>query len=129
MRTARVVLLVLVVGASSAGCASARQAAGTVAESPYGPVRLLVKNNAWADVIVYALRGGQRIRVGTVVASNQASLTLRPDLVGPGGEIRVQAYPIGGGGTYVSPSVFASPGGTVTVSLETDLQRSTIVTW
>jgi hypothetical protein len=129
MRIGKAVLVVLAFGASGAGCASARQTAGTIGESPYGPVKLLVKNNAWADVVIYALRGGQRVRVGTVVATNQASLTLRPDLVGPGGEVRVQAYPIGGGGAYVSPSVFASPGGVVTVSLETDLQRSTIVTW
>jgi hypothetical protein len=109
------------------GCAP-RRAPDELVE-PRAPVTLAVTNHHWSDMAIYVLRSGQRVRIMTVVAAHSASVVLRPELVGPGGEIRVLAYAIGGAGRYTSPRVYAAPGGTVTLSLENDLRRSSVVTW
>jgi hypothetical protein len=128
MRLRSAVLLSCAVGVLLFGCAR-RRGDPADQEPPRAPVTLEVTNHNWADMVIYVIRGTQRVRVLTVVASNTGSLVLRPDLVGPGGEIRIAAYAIGGGGRYTSPRLFASPGATVVVTLETDLARSTVSAW
>jgi hypothetical protein len=122
------VVLSCAAGALLFGCAR-RRGDPADQEPPRAPVTLEVTNHNWADMVIYVVRGTQRIRVLTVVTANTASVVLRPDLVGPGGELRIAAHAIGGGGRYRSPRVFASPGGAVTVTLETDLARSTVTAW
>jgi hypothetical protein len=128
MRLSSAIVLSCTAGTLVLGCARHR-GDPVDQELPRAPVTLEVTNNNWADMVVYVVRSTQRVRVLTVVTSNTASIVLRPDLVGPGGEIRIFAHGIGGGGRYLSPTVFAYPGGTVVVSLETDLARSHVSTW
>lgn len=128
MRLRSAVVLSCAAGALLSGCARNRRDP-VDQELPRAPVTLEVTNNNWADVVIYVVRSGQRTRVMTVVTSNTESVVLRPDLVGPGGEVRILAHAIGGSARYVSPTVFASAGGTVVVNLETDLRRSTVSTW
>ncbi len=128
MQLRSAVVLSFAAGALVLGCAR-RRGDPVDQEAPRAPVTLEVTNHNWADMVIYVVRSTQRIRVLTVITSNTVSVVLRPDLVGPAGEVRISAHAIGGGGRYTSPSVFASPGGTVTVTLETDLARSTVTAW
>ena len=128
MRLRSAIVLSCTAGALILGCARRRSDAINQ-EPPPPPVTLTVSNNNWADVILYVIRGGQRIRVLTVVSTNSASVVLPRNLVGPAGEVRILALAIGGNARYLSPTVYASPGGTVEVNLETTLRRSTVVTW
>ena len=96
--------------------------------TPPPPVTLEVINNNWSDMVVYVIRGGQRVRVLTVVSAMAENILLPRDLVGPGGEVRVFAHSIGGTARYLSPTVYATPGATVEVNLEIVLNHSTVIT-
>jgi hypothetical protein len=111
----------------SASCAFGRRA-DTPAPAQE-PVTIEVRNNNWADVNVYAVRSSQRVRLGTVTAAQTRKLTVHPDMIGPGGEIRIFAQAIGGYARYLSPRVYVGPGDVVALELEVDLRRSTISTW
>lgn len=127
------------VGALALGCARRGTISDPFATANPDPIRLEITNNNWLDMVIYVVRGGQRIRLMTVVATNTATTVLDPELLGPGGEIRVLAYPIGSVPClrcsrrdrpgYSSPRLFAQPGSTVSINLETDLRRSSAVTW
>ena len=131
MRLYKAVVLCCVTGALLGACAR-RMAPVAESADPYyepPPVVLEVSNNHWNDVVIYVMRGGQRVRVMTIVAINSQSVIVPKHLLGPGGELRVLAYPIGGYQRYLSPRVYAQPGTTIAVTLETDLRRSSVSVW
>lgn len=127
MRLRSAIGLCVIAGFLLQGCARRRSTFDQEVPPP-PPVTLEVINNNWADMVVYVIRGGQRVRVLTVVSTMVASIVLPRDLVGPGGEVRVFATAIGGPARYLSPTVYALPGGTVEVNLEIVLNHSTIIT-
>jgi hypothetical protein len=127
MRIRTVALLVVSLVALHAACGTARRNAEPA--PPPGPVTLEVRNHNWADVNIYAVRSGQRMRLATVTATNSSSLILPPEMIGPGGEVRIYAQAIGGSGRFLSPRVYASPGGVVMLELDVSLRRSTITAW
>jgi hypothetical protein len=131
MRLRTVFVLSCVAGTLLSGCARRAAPTDELADPAYEPppVILEVQNNNWNDVAIYVVRGSQRVRVMTIVAINSESVILPKHLLGPGGEIRVLAYPIGGYQRYASPRVYAQPGTTVAVTLETDLRRSSVAVW
>lgn len=120
-------LSLLLAGAAGDGCSPLRR--GEPPEPPHAPITLEVRNNNWSDITIYAIRSGQRMRLGTVIATQSTNMVVPPDMLGPGGEVRVYAQAIGGYARYTSPKVYASPGATVTLNLEIDLRRSTLTTW
>lgn len=131
MRLRTALVLSCVAGTLLGGCARRTAPVDALTDPEYEPppVTLEVSNNHWNDVVIYVVRGGQRVRVMTIVAINSESVVLPKHLLGPGGEVRVLAYPIGGYQRYVSPRVYAQPGTTVAVTLETDLRKSSVSVW
>jgi len=92
-----------------------------------GSVEVQVLNHNWSDVRVYALRGGQRYRIGTVTALTSAVLripgNLQPDVFG----VQLLAVPIGARDTHVSPVVDVIEGERLLWSLENNLDLSSLV--
>ena len=92
-----------------------------------GSVEVQVLNNNWSDVRVYALRDGQRYRLGTVTALTSAVLRipryLQPALVG----VQLLAVPIGARDRHVSPIVYVTEGDRLFWSLESNLDLSFLV--
>lgn len=74
------------------GCASPRAAA----ESARGERVVAVHNYNWADMQIYLLRSGSRVRIGSVVSMQQATLQL-PTSVNGSTQVVLLADPIGGG--------------------------------
>lgn len=126
MRLRSAIALCVVAGFLLHGCARPQSTFNREAPPP-PPITLEVINNNWSDMVVYVVRGGQRVRVLTVVSTMAEAIRLPRDLVGPGGEVRVFAHSIGGTGRYLSPTVYASPGATVEVNLEIVLNHSTVI--
>jgi hypothetical protein len=56
---------------------------------------LRVDNQHWLDVRIYVVHGGQRTRVGMVTAAQTHTFRLPAYLLGPGGDIRLYARPVG----------------------------------
>jgi hypothetical protein len=85
--------------------------------SPNNPAVVQVENQGFADMVIYAVNGGQRIRLGLATGNTRKSLTLPGYLVRSGGPIRFLADPVGGNRTPVSEEMTVQPGDVVTLTI------------
>jgi hypothetical protein len=93
---------------------------GRSAENSPSPDRqavLQVENRGFADMVIYAVSGGQRIRLGMATGNSTKSFPLPPYLVRTGGRLRFLADPIGGSRTPVSEEMTVQPGDIVTLTI------------
>src|SRR2546423_14806274 len=77
-----------------AGAACHRGAVAPI--NPQAEVAVTVENQNFLDMNVFLIRGGQRIRLGTVPGLTSRILMVRPELIGYGTELRFELHPIGG---------------------------------
>src|SRR5256886_16106246 len=71
---------------------------------PRAEVAVTVDNQNFLDMNVFLIRGGQRIRLGTVPGLSSRILMVRPDLIGYGTELQFELHPIGGRGNPRHPT-------------------------
>lgn len=69
-----------------------------------------VVNQSYLDMNVYLVRGGQRLRLGTVTGLTTQVFFLRPDMISPGLDVQFEVHPIGGRGNPRSERITAQPG-------------------
>src|SRR5262245_34662950 len=82
--------------------------------APSDAVVVSVQNNNWQDVDVYAVAGGQRVRLGNVTTAHTSNFLL------PGGmslspDLRIQLHPIAANRDFVSSRIIANPGDVIEV--------------
>src|SRR5947207_15301605 len=95
---------------SASACTSMErtgEASGEVAS--VSTVDLKVVNDNYNDIDVYAVRNGERTRVGTVTGNSSQSFTLDRSLF-PTNDVTLVAVPIGGFGAASSGRLSVSPG-------------------
>jgi hypothetical protein len=92
-------------------------------------VILDVRNNNWADAIIYIVHDGRRTRLNTVRATRTTSLVIPPNMIGQAGNLQLIARRVGAYDRYISPSISIRTGSTVVLTLESDLRRSTVAVW
>jgi hypothetical protein len=85
--------------------------------SPDGQATLQVENQGFTDMVIYAVSGGQRIRLGMATGNSTKSFALPRYLVGTGGPLRFLADPIGGSRTPLSEEMTVQPGDIVTLTI------------
>ena len=107
------------------GCARHRQLAS--AETAEDAVVLIVDNRNWQDLVIYVVHDGSRSRLGLVVAARTASFTLAPSYVTKGGELYFIADPVGATRSYSSERVVVQPGQYIEWTLESGLERSSLL--
>src|SRR5438094_9021747 len=78
--------------------------------NPRAEVAVTVDNQNFLDMNVFLVRGGQRIRLGTVPGLTQRTLMVRPELIGYGTELRFDLHQIGGRSNPVSETISVRPG-------------------
>ena len=114
LRLGRVLLLSAVLGVGVLpleGCARKnRKPAAEVA-----PTSLRVRNQGFLDVNVYALRGGQRVRLGTVTGNSAQVLRIPDYLLSGTTPLRFIADPIGSQRQPTSEEIMVTPGDEVTI--------------
>ena len=76
-----------------------------------------VQNQGFTDMVVYAVSGGQRIRLGLATGHSTKSFTIPGYLVRGAGPIRFLADPIGGNRSPVSEEMTVQPGDVVTLTI------------
>jgi len=113
MRLFRRVLLVLLPLFVLASCASMGRGGDPSLQEERTTLR--VENRSWSAVNVYAVRGGQRIRLGTVTATSTQVLVIPHTLISGMTTLRFIADPIGSDRAPVSDEVTVSPGDQVTL--------------
>lgn len=96
---------------------------------------LIVENNNWSDVAIYAVHISVKQRIGTVTALSKAKFHLPPRFFRDDGSLRIYARPIGGGsafgdGAHTTESLRVRMGGEALLTLSVDdLSRSFFSVW
>lgn len=107
----------LLLALATAAALTCGRRGGAAPPNPEAEVAVAVDNRNFLDMDVFIIRGGQRIRIGSVPGLTQRLLTLRPDMVGYGTELRFEVHPIGGGGNPISETITAHPGDVIHVTI------------
>jgi hypothetical protein len=114
MRTVTTATLFAVIGLLAAGCNRNRVETDV---DPNTPTILIVDNQSFPDMTIYALEGGRRVRLGLAGGNSQTRFTLPKYLVRSLTSIRFQADPIGSARAPVSDEITVSPGDEVTLRI------------
>jgi hypothetical protein len=104
----------IVMLATASACAG--RAPETAAE-PTESAAVQVQNQGFSDMVVYAINGGQRIRLGLATGNSTNTFTIPRHLIRGAGGIRFLADPVGGNRTPVSEEMTVNPGDIVTLTI------------
>ncbi len=123
----RTLALTLTITACVAGCSLLRSGGDNEddAQPEVVEVVVLVDNRNWQDVTIYALRGGLRVRLGTVTSMQTARFVLSTEMTGST-RLRLMADPVGSLGTFTSEPLRVEPGDQVQWRLANELVQSAI---
>jgi hypothetical protein len=77
------------------------------------PTALRVDNRGFPDMTIYALRGGQRVRLGTASGNANSTFTIPSSLLSGITTLRFIADPIGSSRASVSEEITVTPGDSV----------------
>jgi hypothetical protein len=100
--------------ASIAACASA---AGKQAAAARPRTMVEVDNQALADMNIYLVRGGQRIRLGMATGLSKTQFTIPQGIVFGSTSLRFMADPVGGRATPVSEEITVVEGEVVVLRI------------
>lgn len=78
---------------------------------------LQVENRGFADMVIYAISGAQRVRLGLANGNSTRSFPIPTTLTRGAGPLRFLADPIGGSRTPVSEEMVVQPGDLVTLTI------------
>lgn len=109
-----------------AGCVTGGQGNDTADTTLDRAPRIRVHNDNWANVTVYAVREGLKIRLGTVTTGRSATFEL-PAMMRHAADVRLRVEPLASSAAYVSPVLVW--GQDVTLRVANDLAQSTLMPW
>ena len=111
--------LMLALGVLAApACASNPKPSDTVGQDQQvETTRVRVENRNFADMEIYVLREGQRVRIGLATGNSTSTFTLPKYLMQVPTDLRFLADPIGSRDTPVSDVIHVEPGETVTLTI------------
>jgi hypothetical protein len=98
------------------------------APDPDTPVVVEVENHYLGDVVIYLVRGSQRQRLGMVTALSTAQYSFPWRRLVGSSVNRLLAYAIAGS-AYASDPLQLQPGQSIKWTLESDLNRSSLVVY
>jgi len=87
------------------------------ANGPQPDTYVNVDNQGFTDMDIYAISGGQRIRLGTAIGVKKSRFKLPGFLLGGGQQVRFLARPIAGNRSPVSEQITIQPGEDVTLTI------------
>jgi hypothetical protein len=85
--------------------------------SPESPAMLQVENRSFADMVIYAVSGAQRVRLGMATGNSTQSFTIPNYLIRGKGQLQFLADPIGGNRAPVSDEMQVGPGDIVSLTI------------
>jgi hypothetical protein len=85
--------------------------------SPESAAMLQVENRSFADMVIYAVSGAQRVRLGLATGNSTKSFTVPSSLIRGAGPLRFLADPIGGSRAPISEEMMVQPGDIVTLTI------------
>lgn len=127
MQTRQWATVALAVALGTGACGGGRQKPSFGKPQPPAVVR--VANNNFADVTIYVVQSGMRLRLGTVSGLSEQQFTLPRRSATYTMEMYLLADPIGGARAYVSPAVRVRGGEEVDLRLHAILSMSSVSVW
>ncbi len=88
-------------------------------------VDVVVDNRNWQNMVIYAVRGGSRVRLGTATSMNTVTFVVTSDMTGAA-QFQLLADPIGGPESFTSLPLRIEPGDVVEWRLAANLTHSAI---
>ena len=88
------------------------------------PITLRVTNNNWSDAVIWAVRGGSRIRLGEVVSLRQESIDVPTTVLTGTGRVQVLVSLIGSREAYSTEEMTVYPGQVIDLQVENQLAIS-----
>lgn len=113
----------------SGGCSSAMEREPANAFAGETETTVLVTNNNWSDMTLYATRNGAMTRLGSVTSMSTERFRLPSPLVVGSGNLQLVADPLGSSQTYRSPPLLVSAGQQIEFTLQNNLALSTLSVW
>ncbi len=129
MRHVRAPIAWVLLASVSLSCASHSSKKSEPSPGRDAEVSLEVENHNWSDVVIYLLRGGQPDRLGMVTAHSTGTFVFPYRRLSASGNSRLSAYPIGGRSAFNSETLLVQPGQSIKWTLESDLNRSSLVVY
>lgn len=90
---------------------------------PVAETTVVVQNQSWLDVTLYAVHSGNRTRLGTVTGNSTARLRIPARLVGIGRDLTFLADPVGSNATASSFEEHVTPGDEITLTIPARIGR------
>jgi hypothetical protein len=101
--------------AAIAACSGFSRGSGTT--DPNQPTVVEVDNQGFLDMDVYAVRSGQRWRIGLATGNSRTKLTIPKSMVNGITPLSFIADPVGGRRASVSQEITVAPGDTVVMTI------------
>ena len=97
-----------------AGCGGRSNSSGP---GPENTAVLQVENRGFSDMVIYAISGAQRLRLGLATGNSTKSFNIPSTLLHGAEPLRFLADPIGGTRSPVSDEMVVQPGDIVTLTI------------
>ncbi len=122
--------LVSLLIASACSGSPGPEAVGPVARAErFGGVELVLNNRHWLDIVVRVEHDGETTRIGQVAAASSGRFSIPAWAMGSSGHVRFVADPIGSPERSSSDWVNVWGGQTVEWTLESQLERSSMLVY
>lgn len=116
----------------SIACVACARGGGTEKPSlgkPPPAAMMVVANHNFADMNLYVVQSGMRLRLGTVTGLTTQRIHLPREVTRNVADLRIFADPIGGAQPYLSPPVRVRPGQSLELILGASLNLSSLAVW
>jgi hypothetical protein len=128
MRIAVAALLLALATVQAAGCARKSKTPLANGAEPYPDGVVSVQNDNWLDVVVYAVNGSTKFRLGAVNGISSGTFRLTSSL-SPTGSVRLLVDPIGAPKGYMTDAITIAPGQRIELRVGSPLNMSTVAVW
>lgn len=98
---------IAMLGLALAACGGSKRRS---APAPQPRTTVRVENQGFSDMTIYAIRSGQRVRLGTAPGNSSTTFTIPANLIFGATPLRFLADPIGSSRTPVSDEITVQPG-------------------
>ena len=76
-----------------------------------------VENRGFADMVIYAVSGSQRVRLGLATGNSTKSFSIPAALIRGSSPLKFLADPIGGSRSPITEEIVVQPGDIVTLTI------------
>ena len=114
----------LVAAATVAGCGHSTRQVQESNMTSREPITVAVTNSHVQDVNVFAINGGERLRLGLVTTGQSQNFQVPTTFTHGGTDLQILVHPVGGGGDYLSDRLTVTPGGEVDLNVAPVINQS-----